>query len=109
MTANAIPPPPKDDTRAIVIALRDDWNEAVGAAKVWRWLGGVAVGLALTLGGVAVGYARDAAVDHEIVLRHEREIDAVRDQLDAIRSSLAAQTAILERVERRLDREDRTP
>jgi ribosomal 50S subunit-associated protein YjgA (DUF615 family) len=40
-----------------------------------------------------------------VVMRHEREVDALRDSLDAIRSVLAAQTAILERVERRLDRE----
>jgi hypothetical protein len=99
------PPSDPDATRKIVLALRSDWQRASGAAAVWRWLGGIAAGLAITLGGLALGYAQQAAVDHEVVMRHEREVDALRDSLDAIRSVLAAQTAILERVERRLDRE----
>ncbi len=115
MTTNAVPPPPFGDntTRSLVIALRADHErsakdaaEARGRAAVWRWLGALAAGVAITLAGWALVFARDAAVDHEIVARHDRELDEVHVDLVAIRTAIAANTAILERVERRLDREE---
>lgn len=98
----------EDSTRSIVIKLRDESKKAEGAANVWRALGGIAATIAIAMAGAALTYAQQAAVDHEIVTRHEREIDGVRHDLDTIQSQLAAMTAILERVERRLDRREGT-
>lgn len=102
-------PPDLDDepTRKIVLVMRAELQRAQGAATVWRWLGGMAASAAIVIAGAALGYAQQAAVDHVAVVRHEAEIDGVRRDLDAIQAQLAAMTAILERVERRLDRESR--
>ena len=108
MTTSSDPPsdPDNDSTRRLVLRLRDEAKSREGAATVWRWLGGLAAGLAITIAGYATTLAQQAAIDHEVVARHEREIYGVSADLDAIRSQLAAMTAILERVERRLDREE---
>lgn len=110
MTDNTDPPPNDDDsTRSIVLRLQRESREAVGAARVWRWAGALATTVALAMGGTALTLAQQAAVDHEIVARHEREIDGVRTDLDQIQAQLAALIAITERVERRLDRREETP
>ncbi len=99
-----------DSTRTIVLRLRDDAKRAEGAANVWRTLGGIAATVAIILAGAALSYAQQAAVDHEVVARHEREIDASRETLSHIQQQLSTMTAILERVERRIDRrEEQTP
>jgi hypothetical protein len=112
MTTSSEPPSDPDATRKIVArvaaqvdALQKAEAKRDGATVVVRWVGGIAASVAISMGGVALVFAQQAAVDHEVVVRSAAEIDTLRDQLDAIRSALAAQTAILERVERRLDRE----
>lgn len=97
-----------ESTRKIVIRLRDEAKRREGAATVWRTLGGLAAASALALAGWAVALAQQAAVDHEVVARHERQLDGNAEQLSQIRSELAAQTALMQRVERQLDqRSDR--
>lgn len=103
---NLDPPSSEDSTRRIVVRLRDEAKRREGASTVWRVLGGIAASAALAIAGTALALAQQAAVDHEVVARHEREIDSVRDDLDTIQSQLSAMTAILERVERRLDRRE---
>lgn len=108
-TNNAEPtaPEPYDDgkpTRRIVLELREIEQRRAGSTTVWRIVGAAAFSLATAIGVGALARVEAVAVDHEIVVRHERELDSTRVSLAAINAELAAQTAILERVERRLDR-----
>jgi hypothetical protein len=97
-----------DSTRRIVLALRKESQRREGASTVWRWLGGLAATLALTMAGAALVFAQQAAVDHDAVGRHERQLDGQSESLAQIRAELAAQTALLQRMEQQMDRsEDR--
>lgn len=103
MTTSDPPSDPGDSTRKIVMRLRDDARRREGASTVWRMLGGAAATIALTIAGYAVVLAQQAAIDHETVTRHEREIPTISEQVTEIREGQAAQTAILQRIEHRLD------
>lgn len=110
MTTSEPPSDPGDSTRKIVLSLRRDVAEAraneqkrEGAATVWRMLGGAAATIALAIAGYAVALAQQAAVDHQVVIRHERQLDGTAEQLTQIRAELAAQTALMQRVEHQLD------
>lgn len=102
----------EDSTRKIVLDLRhsvDAIGKAesarAGAASVWRGLGGLAATVAIALGTAALVYAQQAAVDHEVVMRHERQLDGNAEQLTEIRAELATQTALMQRVEHQLDQD----
>lgn len=103
MTTSDPPSDPGDSTRKIVMRLRDDARRREGAATVWRMLGGAAATIALAIAGYAVALAQQAAVDHQVVIRHERQLDGTAEQLTQIRAELAAQTALMQRVEHQLD------
>lgn len=100
--------PGTDDepTRVIVRRLERAHQRGQGAATWWRAAGGIGVTAALGIAAAAVGYAQQAAVDHERVgrleadrERTETDVRAMRGDLDAIRSSLA-------RIEGRLERDE---
>lgn len=78
-----------------------------GTRSIVRWASGVAVSIALGLGGAAVSYASQAASDHVRVTEHETTLREMSATLVEVRSTLAATQAVLERVEHRLDREAR--
>ena len=105
MTAAADRDDDSDSTRRIVLALRKEAQRRDGASTVWRMLGGAAATIALAIAGYAVALAQQAAVDHEVVARHERTLDGQSEQLTQIRAELAAQTALMQRVEHQLDGE----
>ena len=98
-----------DSTRKIVLSLRREAQRRDGASTVWRWLGTIAATIALAIAGYAVALAQQAAVDHEVVVRHERTLDGQGEQLSQIRAELAAQTALMQRVERQMDEERHRP
>ena len=87
-----------DDTRIIALRIAKKLDRVEGAATVWRALGGVAITVALALGGWGIAYAAQAAVDHERIDRLESTATETAADLDAIRSSLA-------RIEGRLERD----
>lgn len=85
-----------------------------GAAKVWRWLGGIAATVAIGLGGGALSLAWQASADHgrvdrlerdvaEADARHEAHAEAARQRLEEI----ATRTTRIEVIVQRLD--ERTP
>lgn len=92
-----------ESTRRIVLALRRESQRREGASTVWRWLGGLAATLALTIAGAALVFAQQAAVDHDAVTRHERQLDGQSEQLSQIRAELSTQTALLQRMEQQMD------
>lgn len=92
-------------------------DRRAGGSVVWRTLGGVAASAALALGGVALGYARDASADHVAVVAHEQRIDAAeteaRDQerrvteaLSGLRESAAETKAMVSAIGARVERID---
>lgn len=95
--------PEHESTRKIVLRLRDEAKRREGASTVWRALAGVAATVAIGLAGYALTLATQASADHENVARHERQLDTLTEQLSEIRAELAAQTALMQRVERQLD------
>ena len=94
-----------DSTRKIVLSLRKEATRREGASTVWRLLGGAAATVALAIAGYAVALAQQAAVDHEVVVRHERTLDGQGEQLAQIREEQAAQTALLQRFVQQWDEE----
>ncbi len=78
-----------------------------GTRSIVRWASGVAVSIALGLGGAAVSYASQAASDHVRVSEHETTLREMSATLVEVRATLAATQAVLQRVESRLDREAR--
>lgn len=92
-----------ESTRKIVIRLRDEAKRREGASTVWRAGAGIAATVAIALGGAALVYAQQAAVDHDAVMRHERELDGNEERLVQIQEQIAALSAVMTRVERQLD------
>ncbi len=110
MTTDTEPPSnpefDNDDTRKIVLKIAAKQQRQDGASTVWRLLGGIAVTAALTLAGWGLVYAQQAAVDHERVDQLEDDYDAVRADLQAMRTSLEEMARAMARIEGRLERED---
>lgn len=92
-----------DDTRKIVLHIQRKLVKQEGAATVWRALGGVAVSVALALGAWGVGYAQQAAVDHERVGRHDAELAETRAALAEMTQTLTAVRESQARIEGRLE------
>lgn len=61
-------------------------------ATWWRWAGGIAASIALTLASVATRLAFTASADHETVLRHDAVL-AERDEREADLLEQGARTA----------------
>lgn len=77
-------------------------ERSTGASRVWRWLGGIAAGVALSIAGWALALAQDAAVDHdrlgaEIVEgdRQGARLDAVSAEVGVVRREAASTIATL--------------
>lgn len=73
-----------------------------GASRVWRALGGIAAGVALSIAGWALTLAQTAAVDHERVdalaavdARHDERIDAVASEVAEVRREVVSTSATL--------------
>lgn len=112
-----------------VEALTTKENQREGSSRLWRWAGGVAAGVAISLGGSALTLARDAAVDHERVVAVQADLEEFHRSEDAeelleaerwermgrefgqAQSTIDTTKAVLERVERQLERleEQRAP
>lgn len=77
--------------------------------KIRTWVAILAFLLAIVLAGypTLIGYGRDSnrlATVETTLIRHDNQIDGVRNDLVIIKAQLAVQTEILRRLERR-DRE----
>lgn len=128
-TAPSTFPDPTDAGRLLAVAARlearlstiDELKQSVdelskseqrrgGAANVWRALGTIAAGVAITIGGAALTLAFQASADHERVEEMRVEIEELHQQdreRDAqwaqMEGTLRVTTEVLNRVERRLD------
>lgn len=91
---------PQSAANAIDLAKINATLEAqASSATTWRWAGGLAAGLAISLGLSALNLAQQAAVDHERVGRletFERERDA---SLARILEAQARQSTQLEQLQ----------
>ena len=101
--ATSIPPFGDEDTRKIVLRIQQKLVKQEGASTVWRTLGGIAVTVALGLAAWGVGYAQQAAVDHERVDRHDEELVETRSALAEMQATLTAVRESQARIEGRLE------
>lgn len=74
-----------------VKTLVDERNDQKGATRIWRLVGSAAAAVALSMGGYALDLAYDAADDHERVAHHETSIvsierEAARDHDTLVRA-----------------------
>lgn len=88
---------PQSAANAIDLAKISATLEAqASSATTWRWAGGIAAALALSLGGWALALAQQAAVDHVRVDRLEAQ---ERDAADRGERLLEAQTRTIAQLE----------
>lgn len=112
-STNAVVPATKQDVAVIarqVDELLSKAQEAQGAHKIWRALGGAGFTLALALGGVALNLAKDASRDHDRLDRLEAEVSATEATVGELQRITAAQSTTLAasaaRIDAQLDRID---
>lgn len=88
---------PQSAANAIdLAAIRAQLDAQASSAATWRWAGGIAAALALSLGGWALALAQQAAVDHVRVDRLEAQ---ERDAADRGERLLEAQTRTIAQLE----------
>lgn len=90
-------PSPQSAANAVdLAAIRAQLDAQASSAATWRWAGGIAAALALSLGGWALALAQQAAVDHVRVDRLEAQ---ERDAADRGERLLEAQTRTIAQLE----------
>lgn len=110
---SSVVPATKQDVAVIarqVDELLSKAQEAQGAHKIWRALGGAGFTLALALGGIALNLAKDASRDHDRLDRLEAEISVTEASVSDLQRASAAQGTTLAasaaRIDAQLDRID---
>lgn len=94
-------------TATELATIRAQLASAEKNAGIWRGLGTVAAGLAITLGGAALNTAQTAAVDHVRVDRLERTELAREDRIERLVETQSRQAEALARQASTLEQMDR--
>ena len=90
-------PSPQSAANAIdLAAIRAQLDAQASSAATWRWAGGIAAAIAISIGGAALALAQQAAVDHVRVDRLEAQERAAADRGERL---LEAQTRTIAQLE----------
>ena len=90
------PSPQSAANASDLAAIRAQLDAQASSAATWRWAGGIAAAIAISIGGAALALAQQAAVDHVRVDRLEAQERAAADRGERL---LEAQTRTIAQLE----------